>query len=79
MSASAPSPPSVVVVRRQGDPFEAEAYESASPPTEAEHLAVLHRLFYDSTVDLGGVVRVGRQTYVCTRAGWRRLEETPPG
>lgn len=79
MSAAPRARPSVVIVRRQGDPFEAESYEGASPPGEAEHLAVLDKLFYDSTVDLGGVVRVGRQTYVCTRAGWRRIEGDPPG
>lgn len=64
-------PVSVRVLRRVGDPFEAESLESAAPVEDPAHFAVLNRLFYDSTVDLGGLVRIDGRTYVCTRAGWR--------
>ncbi len=69
-------PPAIRVLRRVGDPFEAEGLESAPPADVPADVAILNRLFYDSTVDLGGLVRVGGRTYVCTRAGWR---VAPPG
>jgi hypothetical protein len=69
--------PSVAIVRRIGDPFEAELLESGAAATEPSHVAVLNRLFYDSTVDLGGLVRIDGRTYVCTRAGWRVYASTP--
>jgi hypothetical protein len=71
---SAPPPrttPSVAILRRDGDPFETESLEDAPPPQEPSHVAILHKLFYDSTVDLGGLVRIDSRTYLCTRAGWR--------
>jgi hypothetical protein len=72
MSTPAPRPPgTVTVLRRDGDPFEAEAMENAPAAEEPRHLAVLHKLFYDSTVDLGGLVRIDGKTYLCTRLGWR--------
>jgi hypothetical protein len=61
----------VTIVRRDGDPLEAEALESAPPAEEPAHLAILHKLFYDSTVDLGSLVRIDGRTYLCTRTGWR--------
>ncbi len=61
----------VAILRRVGDPFEAETMESAPAVTEPSDLAILHKLFYDSSVDLGGVVRINGRTYLCTRAGWR--------
>lgn len=63
--------PMVTVVRRFGDPFEAELAEGDLPASVPEDVAVLNRLFYDSSVDLGGLVRIGPRTYVCTKAGWR--------
>ena len=45
--------------------------EGAEPPRRLEHLAVLNRLFYASSVDLGGLVEIQGVTYICTRAGWR--------
>jgi hypothetical protein len=72
MSGSLPRPmASVTILRRDGDPFETESLESAPPAEEPAHVAILHKLFYDSTVDLGSLVRIDRQTYLCTRAGWR--------
>ena len=62
---------SVSILRRMGDPFEAEQMESAPPVVDASHIAVLDRLFYDSSVDLGALVRIDGLTYQCTRAGWR--------
>ncbi len=73
MSSGPRAPTTVQVLRRDGDPFAAEAFEEAPPPVVEEHVAVLNHLFYDSTVDLGGVVRVDRVLYVCTRAGWRQV------
>ena len=70
-------PPNVTILKRDGDPFETEAYESAPPAEEPSHVALLHKLFYDSTVDLGSLVRIGRTKYVCTRVGWR-VVPTPP-
>ncbi len=64
-------PPKVTILKRDGDPFETESYESAPPAEEPSHVALLHKLFYDSTVDLGSLVRIGGTEYVCTRAGWR--------
>jgi hypothetical protein len=61
----------VTILRRDGDPFEAETMESAPPATEPTHVAILHKLFYDSTVDLGSLVRIDGRTYLCTRTGWR--------
>lgn len=63
--------PKVTIVRRTGDPFEADEMQVAPPVAEPEHVAVLNRLFYDSQVDLGGLVRLDDRTYVCTRSGWR--------
>ncbi len=60
-----------VIVRRIGDPFEAEAAEAGPPATRPAHVAVLNRAFYDSTVDIGGIVRIEGWTYICTRSGWR--------
>lgn len=72
MSAAPPSrPPTVTILRRQGDPFETESFESEPPAEVPAHVAVLHKLFYDSSVDLGSLVRLDRTTYVCTRVGWR--------
>lgn len=61
----------VTILRRDGDPFESEALEGEPPAEEPAHVALLHKLFYDSTVDLGGLVRIDGRTYMCTRAGWR--------
>ncbi len=66
----------VTILRAVGDPFEAESMEAGPAVSEPSHVALLNRLFYDSTVDLGGLVRIGSRTYVCTRAGWRIV---PPG
>jgi hypothetical protein len=72
MSAPSPRPPSTVtILRRDGDPFETEALEGAAPAEEPGHVAILHKLFYDSTVDLGSLVRIDGRTYLCTRVGWR--------
>jgi hypothetical protein len=72
MSAPTSRPPNTVkVLRRDGDPFETEALEGAPPAEVPAHVAILHKLFYDSTVDLGGLVRIDGRTYLCTRAGWR--------
>ena len=65
------------VLRRQGDPFETEPMESAPPAEEPAHVAILHKLFYDSTVDLGGLVRIDGRTYLCTRVGWRIVAPVP--
>ena len=70
-AADAPPAVRVVIVRPLGDPFEAEQHEGGPSPTDPAHLDVLHRLFYDSSVDLGALVRLGPITYICTRAGWR--------
>ncbi len=70
-------PPGVTIRRRVGDPFETEAYESAAPAEEPSHVALLHKLFYDSTVDLGSLVRIGETEYVCTRVGWRIVPMSP--
>lgn len=69
--SSSPERPIVTVVRRVGDPFEAELAEGDPPASIVEDVAVLNRLFYDSSVDLGGLVRIGSRTYVCTKVGWR--------
>ncbi len=66
-------PPRAVVIRRTGDPFEADAHESAPPPTDPAHVDLLHRLFYASEVDLGALVQIGPTKYICTRAGWREF------
>jgi hypothetical protein len=77
MSGSPPRPTATVtILRRDGDPFETESLESAPPAQEPAHVAILHKLFYDSTVDLGSLVRIDGQTYLCTRAGWRRVPAT---
>lgn len=77
MTAPAPTRyPAVTVLRRVGDPFEAETFEVGVAADEPSHVAVLNRLFYDSTVDLGGLVRIDGVLYICTRSGWRAL---PPG
>jgi hypothetical protein len=73
---STPAPPhrpdrSVRIVRRFGDPFEAESAEGDPAASEPEDVALLNRMFYDSSVDIGGVVRIGPRTYVCTKLGWR--------
>lgn len=70
-SRSGPPPPAVTVVRRFGDPFEAELSEDGLPASAPEDVAILHRLFYDSSVDIGGLVRIGPRNYLCTKAGWR--------
>ncbi len=75
MTASGPAAPAVRILRRTGDPFEAEEMESGAPAEEPSHVAILNHLFYDSSVDLGALVRVGRTTYVCTRAGWRLVPD----
>jgi len=67
----------VTILRRDGDPFETEPLESAPPAEDPAHVAILHKLFYDSTVDLGGLVRIEGRTYLCTRAGWRILPSPP--
>ena len=64
-------PPTGTLLRTIGDPLETEEMESAPPAAEPAHVALLNRLFYDSQVDLGGLVRVDNRTYVCTRSGWR--------
>ena len=51
--------------------------ESGAGPEDPSHVAVLNRLFYDSSVDLGGRVEIDGRIYVCTRAGWR-LEGAAP-
>lgn len=66
-----PAPPVVRVVRRFGDPFEAELAEGDPPASVPEDVAALNRLFYDSSVDIGSLVRIGSRTYVCTKVGWR--------
>ncbi len=66
-----PPAPTARILRRLGDPFEAEAAESAPPATHPAHVALLNRAFFDSTVDIGGIVRIDATTYICTRAGWR--------
>ncbi len=71
--AASDRPPAVRILRQVGDPFEAESMESGTPAEEPTHVAVLHRLFYESSVDLGGLVRIDGRTYICTRAGWRVL------
>ena len=63
--------PKVTILRPIGDPFETDELESAPRAVEPEHVAVLNRLFYDSQVDLGGLVRIDERTYICTRSGWR--------
>jgi hypothetical protein len=73
---SARVPAAVTILRRDGDPFETESLESAPPAKEPSHVAILHKLFYDSTVDLGSLVRIDGQTYLCTRAGWRIVGPT---
>lgn len=75
-AATAPEPPAVVL-RRWGDPFEAEAAEERPPAARPSHVAVLHRLFYASTVDIGAVVRIESETYICTRVGWRSWAGPP--
>lgn len=65
------SAPSVRIVRRWGDPFEAEAAENDPAASEPEDVGILNRMFYESSVDIGGVVRIGPRTYLCTKAGWR--------
>ncbi len=78
MSAGdAPRPSRVRILRAVGDPFEAERAESGAGPEDPSHVAVLNRLFYDSSVDLGGRVEIDGRIYVCTRAGWR-LEGAAP-
>jgi hypothetical protein len=71
--------PTVTIVRRDGDPFETELAEEGSAVDVPEHVAILHKLFYDSTVDLGALVRIEGRTYLCTRAGWRIAPKTPEG
>lgn len=63
--------PPATILRRVGDPIEAESLESAPPADDPSHVAILNRLFYDSSVDLGALVRIERRTYLCTRTGWR--------
>ncbi len=65
---------SATILRRIGDPFEAEGAESAPPAEEADHVAILNRLFYDSQVDLGALVRIDDRTYLCTKSGWRVID-----
>ncbi|HLY77378.1 MAG TPA: hypothetical protein VKT21_05790 [Thermoplasmata archaeon] len=78
MSEASPGGRATVrVLRRQGDPFETEPMESAPPAEEPAHVAILHKLFYDSTVDLGGLVRIDGRTYLCTRVGWRLVAPAP--
>lgn len=69
--APTPRAPKVTILRTMGDPFESEEMENAPPAVEPTHVAVLNHLFYDSQVDLGGLVRVEGRTYICTRSGWR--------
>ena len=63
--------PSVRIVRRWGDPFEVEMAEMDPAPSIPEDVGILNRLFYDSSVDIGGMVSIGPRTYLCTKAGWR--------
>jgi hypothetical protein len=70
-------PPVFRILRRIGDPFEAESLESAPAAVEPAHVALLNRLFYESAVDLGALVRVQDITYVCTRSGWRTVPTGP--
>ena len=65
--------PKVTILRRIGDPLETEEMEVRPLAVTPAHLAVLNHLFYDSQVDLGGLVRVDEVTYVCTRSGWRQV------
>ena len=65
------SPRPVRIVRRWGDPFDAEAAESNPAASEPEDIAILNRMFYDSSVDIGGLVGIGPRMYVCTKVGWR--------
>ncbi len=72
MGAAPPATPlRALVVRKQGDPLETEQYESGPPAEDPVHLDLLNRIFYNSSVDLGAVVRVGTTSYICTRVGWR--------
>lgn len=72
MSASSPrATTAVTILRRDGDPFETESLENAPPAEEPVHVAILHKLFYDSTVDIGSLVQIDGRRYLCTRAGWR--------
>ena len=71
--------PAATVLRRWGDPFDADAAESGQPATEPSHVAILNRIFYDSSVDLGALVRVEGITYICTKSGWRRAPAPSTG
>ena len=62
-----------MVRRRLGDPFEAELAEGNPAVTQPAHQAVLNRVFFNSTVDIGALVEIDGETYICTRAGWRYL------
>ncbi len=80
MTEAAPAglPRSVVILRQVGDPFEAESMESAPAASVPADVAVLHKLFYESSVDLGGMVRIDGRTYLCTRVGWRLVPPERP-
>ncbi len=70
-SARAPGPVKAEVIRKQGDPFETELHEGGAPPVDPVHIDLLNRIFYNSSVDLGAVVKIGDAKYICTRVGWR--------
>ena len=44
-----------------------------NPPRLPPHEAILNKLFYQSTVDIGGIVEIDGIRYACTKAGWRLL------
>ncbi len=75
MGAPGARAPSVTVLRRDGDPFEADRFEDGGIVDDPRHVAILHKLFYDSTVDLGSLVRIDGRVYICTRAGWRAVPD----
>ena len=73
MNGMADPPRSLRIVQARGDPFEAESLEGGEPPRLPPHEAILNKLFYQSTVDIGGIVEIDGIRYACTKAGWRLL------
>lgn len=63
-----------MILRRLGDPFETELAEGNPAVAIPAHEAVLNRVFYNSTVDIGALVDIEGRVYICTRAGWRLHE-----
>ncbi|MBX8630961.1 MAG: hypothetical protein M1117_02315 [Candidatus Thermoplasmatota archaeon] len=60
----------VRVISRIGDPFLSPHAPSAD--IGREHMEVLNSLFFDGSVDIGGVVEIDGTRYVCTASGWVR-------